>query len=119
MKGITTTLCVLLVALFVGLSPAAATGACDENLPAPVAELVGFSHSADADGNPLVTFVLSVENWSSYPVELFENVTDLPAFIKNETKKPDNVGPGMVEAPAPSSDISAALDNVFNLPGMT
>lgn len=47
-------------------------------------------------------------------------VTELPAFIKAKPEpKPDNVGPGMVEAPAPSSDISAALDNVFNLPGVT
>ena len=79
MKGITTTLFVLLVALFVGLSPAAATAACDENLPAPVVELVGTAQDIDADGNALVTYVLSVTNRSSYPAELFENSADLPA----------------------------------------
>ena len=79
MKGITTTFFVLLVALFVGLYPTAATAACDENLPAPVAELVGTAQDIDADGNALVTYVLSVTNWNSYPAELFENSADLPA----------------------------------------
>jgi hypothetical protein len=50
------------------------------------------------------------------------DVTDLPPFIKSQpapAKQPEPIGPGMVEAPAPSSEISAALDNVFNLPGIT
>jgi len=79
MKGITLSFCMLVVGLLVVFSPAAALAACDENLPAPAAELVGFTLRADADGNQLLTYELSVTNWNSYPAELFENATDLPA----------------------------------------
>ena len=51
-------------------------------------------------------------------------VVDLPKFLdrskdvpKNESG-PKEVGPGMVSAPAPSDEISKALNAAFNLPGV-
>ena len=92
MKGSTATFFTLLVALFVVFYPAAAAAECNADLPAPAAELIGFESSADADGNPLTTYRISVANWDSYPAELFEHAAELPACDAGEHNARTRVG---------------------------
>ena len=48
-----------------------------------------------------------------------KKVEDIPPFLPPKQEPVKAVGPGMVEAPEPSNEISKALDNVFNLPGLS
>jgi hypothetical protein len=56
------------------------------------------------------------------PPKKAEEPLDIPPFLKRSqeppAKQPENIGHGMVSAPAPSDEISQALNNAFNLPGV-